>query len=506
MVLALVLLVSLQALGAADTIVINGASLPPAAVVELAGRTYVDLRTVASAIGADVRYDPKTKQVTMTTVLRQMVFRIDDPTVTVNGETKKIEAPARQVNGAVMLPLRGLSDALGAKLSYDAATHATTIVLHGGGDLHGMPTPPPIRSANALEGTVISVAAAADVPSVDISVSGLTYTVTVPANTKVQFRDTHGTVAGDGTLAAVKPGDTLIATLDAQGRVLSVADIFSGTSGTIASVAGQSMVLTNGKVIAADERSTTVSLDGKAATMADLRAGNIVTVRADPKTGKVREIVAFTPGRASEVVTSTAPPGAATSAGLQISDVTDNARHPYRLGQSVDVEADGTPGGTMTFDLSNVVNGTPMREVRSGHYQGSYVVQVGTNLVDAPILVNLAKGGETVHAVGPDPLTIITDAPQVKETAPGPGARVNAARPSIYVTFSTLGGKGMDPATLQLIVDGRDVTAQATKTAAFISYFPAADLHEGTIGVQVKGADVAGNTLDFQWTFVISSK
>jgi hypothetical protein len=259
-------------------------------------------------------------------------------------------------------------------------------------------------------------------------------------------------------------------------------------------------------VIAADEHSTSVTLDGKAATMSDLRAGNVVTVRSDPKTGKVREIVAFTPGHQPQGNDATPPPGAGAAESVSIASVTDNAAHPFHVGQSVSVTADGTPGGTATFDLSNVILGTPMRETRPGHYEGSYLVQVGTNLVDAPILVTLVKNGLTAHAVGTEPLNIMTEPPQVKETAPATGARINALRPSIYVTFSTLGGKGMNADSLQLIVDGKDVTSQSTRTGAFISYFPAADLHEGAITVQVRGSDIAGNTLDYSWSFVIASR
>jgi hypothetical protein len=492
---------------AADAaVVVNGLRLAPDAVVQVAGRTYVALRPVGEALGADIRFDAKRSQVTVTTVLRQIVFRIGDDHVVVNGAAKTIEAPPLQIGGRVMLPLRGLSDALAATLTMDPRTHDIVLGMRNGGSISGMPTPPPMRSANTLEGTVLSVSAAADVPSVDIDVNGLSYTITVPAQTKVQFRDTHGTVASDGQLSQVKPGDTLIATLDPDGRVLSIADVFSGTSGTIASVAGQSMVLTNGKVIATDEHGTSVTLDGKPATMADLRAGNIVTVRSDPKTGKVREVVAFTPGYQPQTSVATAGPSTGQAQSVGIASVTDNAAHPFHVGQSVNVAAEGTPGGTASFDLSNVILNTPMREVRPGHYEGSYVVQVGTNLVDAPILVTLVKNGLTAHAVGTQPLNIITEPPQVKETAPTSGARINALRPSIYVTFSTLGGKGMNADSLQLIVDGKDVTAQSTRTGAFISYFPAADLHEGPITVQVKGSDVAGNPLDYSWSFVIASK
>jgi len=491
---------------AANGVVVNGMRLDPSAVTELAGTTYVALRPVGEALGADVRYDAAHGQVTLTTVLRQIVFRIGDDHIVVNGASSTIGAPPRQVTGRVMLPLRGLSDALGATLNIDPHTHNVVLTMRSGGSVVGAPTAPPVRSANTLEGTVLNVSASADVPSVDIDVQGLTYTVTVPAHTKVQFRDTHGTVAGDGALSQVKPGDTLIATLDPDGRVLSIADVFSGTSGTIASVAGMSMVLTNGRVIAADEHTTSVMLDGKSATMADLRTGNVVTVRSDPKSGKVREIVAFTPGHQPQSNNATPAPGAGAAESVGIAGVTDNAAHPFHVGQSVSVAADGTPGGTATFDLSNVILGTPMRETRPGHYEGSYVVQVGTNLVDAPILVTLVKNGLTAHAVGTEPLNIITEPPQVKETAPATGARINALRPSIYVTFSTMGGKGMNADSLQLIVDGKDVTAQATRTGAFISYFPAADLHEGAITVQVRGADVAGNALDYSWSFVIANR
>ena len=491
---------------AAAVVVVNGARLAPEDVIELGGTTYVALRPVSSALGAEIRLDATHQQITVTTVLRQIVFRIGDTHVVVNGETKSIEAPARTIGGRVMLPLRGLSVALGATLSADAKTHEIVLAIRDGGSIAGGPTPPPLRSANTLEGTVLSVSASADVPSVDIDVKGLSYTITVPAQTKVQFRDTHGTVAGDGALSQVKPGDTLIATLDPDGRVLGIADVFSGTSGTIASVAGQNMVLTNGKVIATDERGTSVMLDGKAATMADLRAGNIVTVRSDPKTGKVREVVAFTPGYQPQGGTATVGPSTGTAQAVGIASVTDNAAHPFRVGQTVNVAADGTPGGVASFDLSNVILNNPMREVRPGRYEGSYVVQVGTNLVDAPILVTLVKNGLAAHAVGTQPLSIITEPPQVKETAPASGAHVNALRPSIYVTFSTLGGKGMDADSLQLLVDGKDVTAQATRTGAFISYFPAGDLHDGTVTVQVKGNDVAGNPLDYSWSFVIASR
>ncbi|HLN46795.1 MAG TPA: copper amine oxidase N-terminal domain-containing protein, partial [Magnetospirillaceae bacterium] len=114
---ALILVATIvPAKAADDAIVVNGTRLPADAVAQVDGRTYVALRPVGEALGADVRYDGKTKQVTLTTVLVQLVFKIDDPTVSVNGQPQKIEAPAQSIGGKVMLPLRGLATALGATL------------------------------------------------------------------------------------------------------------------------------------------------------------------------------------------------------------------------------------------------------------------------------------------------------------------------------------------------------------------------------------------------------
>jgi hypothetical protein len=243
-------------------------------------------------------------------------------------------------------------------------------------------------------------------------------------------------------------------------------------------------------------------LDGKNATFAQLKAGDLVTVRADPRTGKVRDVVALTPGGMGTSATAT-PSTTNASGDVKIAGVTDDAAHAFRVGQTLHVKMDGTAGGTATFDLSNVVVGNPMSEVRSGHYEGSYLIEVGTNLVDAPIIVKLVKGGLTAQAVGPDPLAIITTPPTVKDAKPDSGAQVNNPRPNIYVTFYSFGDRGLNAQTLKLVVNGKDVSALATRTAAFVSYLPASEFPGGLVTVEVSGADTAGNPLYYRWTFTV---
>lgn len=483
-------------------VTIDGARLPPDAVTEQKGIAYIALRPVGLALDAEVAYDSKAMTATITTVLRQVVFHMGDPEAIVNGRPERLEAAARLIGGRVVVPLRALATAMGATIRYDQQAREVVMTTSAPlGPPPGVPTAPPVPTANTLEGTVTRVRANDAPPLVEITVRDLNYTIVVPQRTRIQFRDTRGAVTGEGQLSQVQPGDTLIATLDSSGRLLSVADIFSGINGTIASIAGQSMVLGDGKVLNVDASGVAITLDGKQATMASLAIGDLVSVRSDPKTGKVRVIVALSQGVPSTTVTAT--PGPSTAGVVRIESVADNASHAFRAGQTLHVSATGTPGAVATFDLSNVIVENAMKEVRPGQYDGDYVVQVGTNLVDAPIIVHLRKGEQSAQTVGHFPLNVITTPPAVKETAPAKDARINTARPNIYATFATVGGKGMDASSLRIWINGKDVSAQATRTAGFISYYPAADLGAGLIRVEVKGTDTAGNPLEYTWSFTI---
>lgn len=504
---ALPIVLALALLGAAPsplTVYVDGQRLPPTAVVVYAGTIYVTLQELARSLDANVTLDAGRKHATLTTLLRQVTFDLTKPEAVVAGRTLHLHDRARIVRGRVAVPIRSIADSLGATVRFNGTTHEVLVATEAvNRPVGGVPTPAPVPTNVPLNGTVVAVHLADDPPSVDIIANGVSYPITVPAHSKIQFRDTHGQITGEGELGQVQPGDNLVVTLDASGHLRSIADIFAGSSGTIASIAGNAMVLQDGHVVTADSRDVTIIIDGQPSTFDKLSAGDLVSVRSDPKTNKVRLIVALSPGGWHASATATPGPGQSPSGAVHIDAVTDNASRPLRAGQSLHVRVDGTAGGQAQFDLGNVLTGNPMHEVQPGRYEGEYSIQVGTNLVDTPIVVHLTKGGLSAQTVGPDPLNIITTPPNVKSTAPDQSAQINSLRPNIYVTFATVGGKGMDPSSLRLYVNRQDVSGNATRTAGFISYYPGADLAPGTITVQVKGMDVAGNALDYSWTFVI---
>src|ERR1700687_3381118 len=155
----------------ATPVVIDGHALPSSALATINDKTYVALRQVGQALGAQVSFDSKLRQATVTTEFREVVLVIDRPVAFVNGESRPIDAPPLFVGGRVMIPLRAIAQALGATVGYDSATHSVVVSTKGVNTApHTGPTPPSVPSTNTLEGTVTDVRAAMVPPAVAVDV------------------------------------------------------------------------------------------------------------------------------------------------------------------------------------------------------------------------------------------------------------------------------------------------------------------------------------------------
>ncbi len=77
---------------------------------------------------------------------------------------------------------------------------------------------------------------------------------------------------------------------------------------------------------------------------------------------------------------------------------------------------------------------------------------------------------------------------------------------TIGASFSDKGGSGVDAAKLLLLLDGVDVTAQATKSATAISYKGSTPLAAGAHKVTLKVPDLAGNIASEEWSFSVGAQ
>lgn len=89
------------------------------------GTTLVPMKPIFEALGATVSYDSATKKVTATKDSKKIVIGVGNKTayVDANGTTSTISLshPAEVYQGTTMVPLRFVSQALGAEVTFDEA-------------------------------------------------------------------------------------------------------------------------------------------------------------------------------------------------------------------------------------------------------------------------------------------------------------------------------------------------------------------------------------------------
>lgn len=90
-------------------------------------RTYVPIRFIAEELGFDVKWDSKTKKVTMTDGKSTVELTIGSKTMLVNGEKVKLDAPAEIKDQRTFVPLRAIAEAFGKSVEYSNDYRAVCI-------------------------------------------------------------------------------------------------------------------------------------------------------------------------------------------------------------------------------------------------------------------------------------------------------------------------------------------------------------------------------------------
>ena len=111
------------------TVWVNGypRDLDPPAYFGTPGRMMVPLRFISETVGAEVSWNPVTQQITIRGDWTTIVLTVGSRTAFVNGEAVRLDAPAVLVNGRVFVPLRFICEALGAQVDYQPSTHSARI-------------------------------------------------------------------------------------------------------------------------------------------------------------------------------------------------------------------------------------------------------------------------------------------------------------------------------------------------------------------------------------------
>ena len=117
------------------------------------GTTLVPMRAIFEALGATVEWEGTTRTIQARRGNRVMHLRIGEVTAAVDGQEQTLVMPATLVNGITYVPLRFVATALGADVSWDGATRTISITLEGAPGPKAQETPAGIP-AGALQATV----------------------------------------------------------------------------------------------------------------------------------------------------------------------------------------------------------------------------------------------------------------------------------------------------------------------------------------------------------------
>jgi len=121
------------------TVTLNGSplNLSPAPT-ERAGRVFVPLRGVFENMGATVVYDSGT--INATRGRHTVSLRIGSPQATVDGQPQTVDVAPFIVGASTYVPLRFISQALGAAVNYDGTNDVVAITMRAA---ENIPAPPP---------------------------------------------------------------------------------------------------------------------------------------------------------------------------------------------------------------------------------------------------------------------------------------------------------------------------------------------------------------------------
>ncbi len=107
---------------------INNADFPlDAAPIIKNSSTMLPIRFVAEALGATVGWDGATSSVTITTDTTKLEFKVGAPTAKVNGVEKTLVSPSFIQNSRTYLPVRFVAEALGANVEWNGTTSTATL-------------------------------------------------------------------------------------------------------------------------------------------------------------------------------------------------------------------------------------------------------------------------------------------------------------------------------------------------------------------------------------------
>lgn len=109
----------------------NGEALSfDSAPVNENGRVLVPMRAIFEKFGAQVNWDASTGTAIAVSGDKIVLIQAGNPNAFVNSDVFPLDVPAKIINDRTMVPVRFISEALGADVTWDGETETVNITLN----------------------------------------------------------------------------------------------------------------------------------------------------------------------------------------------------------------------------------------------------------------------------------------------------------------------------------------------------------------------------------------
>ncbi|MBI4280028.1 MAG: copper amine oxidase N-terminal domain-containing protein [Armatimonadetes bacterium] len=281
--------------------------------VMMQGRVMVPLRGVFERLGASVVWDDASRTVVAVRGDTAVELQIGRLWARVNNRTIPLEVPALVMGGRTLVPLRFVSEALGAVVEWREAARTVVIIAPQPPTAPPAAAPPPPAPAPArpappaqprsvtLAGVIREVQTAPS-PSILLARGSTAHRLTITPETAISRVDLSTNTGGTIAVAGLAPGDDAEVQVGDNNVALRIRATYRSAAGRIDTVAagGQTIVLSGGQTFRVNDQARVLINDQPHGT-ADLRRGMVVTLRVNPTTSEVWEVRAE---RAAAAVTS----------------------------------------------------------------------------------------------------------------------------------------------------------------------------------------------------------
>jgi len=380
------------------TVYVNGRvvnfDVPPTVIQ---GRVLVPMRGIFESLGATVDYNPLTQQINVTDGSQNVELTVGSRQAMVNGVPEMLGVPAFTISGRTMVPLRFISEGLGAEVQWVAAND--TILINASGAAASIPvtvpsTLPPVAQAPAISGRLVAVNMGLT-PSIVVRASGQDVTVPVTAGTAI-YRNNAGTNAGgSAALGALRSGDMVAVQMNDRGQAAKITATYQALrGGRIAGVTNRTVGLANGQtyVVLPDAQ---ITLNGQSAGFEVIRPGRDAQFSLVQGTNQAYEVaVTFPVSTMVPVPVGLSAPG--------ISAPTNNAT----VGNTFVVSGRARPGATIVVTAEPRLLGQTVQGTTQADGAGAWAVSLNVQSLPAVSFPYVVTATQIIDGMQSDPSSI----------------------------------------------------------------------------------------------------